>query len=89
METLQRAYSAFDPDSDTDYSKDETFLRITWSIRDQLSPEAVEHIFSDYQSSQEAMGSVLRQAEKAFEIIWSESYYGGPGFLPERLSERI
>ncbi|MFC6654720.1 hypothetical protein ACFQEX_03855 [Roseibium salinum] len=86
METLQRAYSAFDPDSDTDYSKDETFLRITWSIRDQLSPEAVEHIFSDYQSSQEAMGSVLRQAEKRLKSFGLKVTTAGRDFA--RAAER-
>ncbi len=63
VDALQHAYGAFNPDSDTDYSKDEAFLNIAWSIRNQLSSEAVEHIFSDYQNGQKVMGSVLQQAE--------------------------
>ena len=64
VDMLKDAYGAFNPDSDIDYSKDEVFLGITWSIRDQLSPEAVEHIFSDYETGQRAMGSDLKQVEK-------------------------
>ncbi len=64
IEVLENAYENFDLESDVDYSKDETFLGIAWAVRDQLNPEAANHLFADYETSQRAMGAVLTQAEK-------------------------
>jgi len=63
IDVLKSAFDGFDPDSDFDYSKDEVFLQVAWAVRDQLSPEATEHIFSDYDTSQRTMKTVLEQAE--------------------------
>lgn len=76
VDVLKDAFEGFDPDSEVDYSKDEAFLAIVWAVRAQLSPEATEHIFSDYDTSQRTMKAVLDQAEeklKSFGLTVSKS----------------
>lgn len=80
-ELLQSSYDAYDPNSDVDYSKDETFLRIIWELRKQLNPDAVEHIFATYENNQRAVQSVLLKAASCLKSFGLNVSKAGRNFV--------
>lgn len=78
---LQETYPIFDLESSIDYSKDETFLHIVWKLRKKLSKEAVTHILSTYETSQNAMLSVLTKAEKSLKSYGLKVSKAGRDFV--------
>ncbi len=60
------AYPAYNSDQADSYAKDEVFLQILWTLRDDLSAEATAHIFETYRHEQQVMSAFLTDAERFF-----------------------
>ena len=89
VDVLKDAYQSFDPNTDEDYSRNQTFLNIVWNLRAQLNNEATNHIFASYDSNQREMICDLARAKQCLEELGLEVTTAGRNFVQAALQSDL